>query len=428
MKGRRAAGRARRANCPRRCHAVWQSAPGRDPLALVAASEAGRQPDLLALRQARLTHSPFAFYRGTAAVMAADLATTAVSGLEVQLCGDAHVANFGYFATPERDLVFDIDDFDETLRGPFEWDVKRLGASVALLALQGGATPRRAADAAETCARGYRRAMRAYAELDVVARWYAGLEARAVVQALGQASPAATALETAERRDRLSALAHLTAHTSTGRRFVEHPPLLAHAPAQALRSSIAALFARYLRSLPVERRVLLERFQIVDLARKVVGVGSVGWRCYVVLLEARDDTGSLVLQLKEARPSVLEPYLDAFAGSAAARVVAGQRSMQHASDICLGVSTSVAGASFYWRQLWDEKGSVDATALAPGPLARYGAVCARALARAHARTGDAPAIAGYLGSGSAFDVALGTFAVAYARQTIADHVAFCRAA
>lgn len=476
-----AAGRALRDRLSRRELGTWAPPPDRpDAVAWILADDLDRLPDLLALRHARLAQDPFAFLRGTAGLMAIDLAASPVTGLQVQLCGDAHVANFGWFASPERNLVFDVTDFDETLKGPWELDVKRLVASVAVAAIVRGARRAVARDAAAAAGAGYRAGVAEYAAMGTLEAWYARVAARDVVETLRGGSArdratAETALQQAIRHDRMAAVAQLTRVTTGGRRFVEQPPLVSRAAAAEAREGLLERFEAYRRELPPERIALLRRFRLVDVARKVVGVGSIGRRCYVALLEAREDDEPLVLQAKEARPSVLEAFLGPSQLPPAERVVVGQRMIQAASDPFLGWANPVpptgavearraatpggrggsnadgaglqAGArawskrvqgsksdasqpasrSFYWRQLWDEKGAVPVADLDPADLGAYGAVCARVLARAHARTGDAAQIAGYVGSGGQFDAAMGQFAVGYADQVMRDHDALAAA-
>jgi uncharacterized protein (DUF2252 family) len=423
------AGRALRRSVPRSSHATWDPSGRPSPLRLLEASNRQRLPDLVPIRDARMRASPFAFLRGAPAVMAHDLATTPVTGITVQACGDAHLLNFGLFATPERNLVFGLNDFDETLPAPWEWDVKRLATSFVVAARTVGfdqAIGRRAAQAA---VRVYREQLASYAGMRLLEVWYSRVDATAIIaMSRGRRRRAvADRLERAEHHTSLDALPRLTEPAAGGRRFVEDPPLLTHVP-ECHEEWAAEVLARYRSSLSDERRLLLGRFRPVDAARKVVGVGSVGTRCYVVLLLVGDrDDDPLLLQIKQATTSVLEPY----AGRSryrhpGHRVVNGQQLLQTASDIFLGWTRDDA-ADYYVRQLWDMKGSVNLELLDPADLVPYARLCGWVLARAHARSGDAAAISGYLGSSDRFDRAVATFAEAYAVQTEADHAAFSRA-
>ena len=428
---RRGVGRALRKPCPRGGHADWSPAPDRpDVVALLEAEEQGRLSDLLGLRHARMAESPFAFLRGSAAVMARDLAATPVSGLSVQICGDAHVGNFGQFATPERNLIFDINDFDETLSGPFEWDVKRLAASLEV-AFRGNDVPA-ARRAVGVCAavRTYRERMAEYAALRTLDVWYSRIGAENVVDFFPRRYRGLVQRDVARSRARTSlrAFSKLTRVRDGQAQFIEDPPLLMRLEGSASEAEIGqvgAMIESYRASLSHDVRTLFDRFRVVDIARKVVGVGSVGTRCWVGLLEGPPHPAGdpLILQIKEASASVLEPYLGASDFTHhGERVVAGQRLTQAASDIFLGWSAaSVSGRQYYVRQLWDAKGSGDPTIMDADNLERYGCLCAWALARGHARTGDPVAISGYLGSGDSFDRAVTGFAAAYGEQTEADH-------
>jgi uncharacterized protein (DUF2252 family) len=431
MAGSRAdAGRALRKLVPRASHAGWDPAGRADPLALLAASNRGRLPDLVPIREDRMAASPFGFLRGAPGVMAHDLASTPSTGLTVQACGDAHLLNFGLFATPERNLVFGLNDFDETLPAPFEWDVKRLATSFVVAARSVGIDPADGRQAAQAAVRVYREQLARYAGMRLLEVWYSRVDAAAIV-ALSRGRRrrrVAERLDRAQHHTNLDALPRLTEPAEGGRRrFVEDPPLLAHVP-ECHDDWVEEVLAGYRASLPEERRQLLGRFRVQDAARKVVGVGSVGTRCYLLLLlgdDRHDDP--LLLQVKQASASVLEPY----AGPSrhrhpGQRVVNGQHLLQTASDIFLGW-TGDGTAHYYVRQLWDMKGSVDLEQLDPADLVPYGRLCGWVLARAHARSGDAAAISGYLGAGDRFDRAVADFAEAYADQTEADHAAFVRA-
>ncbi|MER5810388.1 DUF2252 domain-containing protein [Streptomyces sp. NPDC002033] len=423
-------GRAQRKRLPRSAHARTPAPDARaDPLAVLAAQGEGRVAELLPLRYARMAAGPFPFLRGAAAVMAADLGADEHTGLLVQLCGDAHLLNFGLYASPERSLLFDLNDFDETLPGPFEWDVKRLAASVAVAARANGHGDAAALRAAEAAAATYRRTLRRLAGLGELAVWYERVDSAEVLPLVRHRhrERVAAALERARRRTSLQALGKLTEVVDGRLRIRRDPPLLE--PVGELDdATVRQVFADYRDSLPEERRELMDRFQVVDVARKVVGVGSVGTRCFVVLLTGRDAGDPLFLQIKEAGPAVLEPYAGASRHRHAGhRVVAGQRLLQAAADIFLGWATGPGGRQFYWRQLRDMKGSADVTDMDPGLLEEYARLCGRTLARAHARTGDRIAIAGYLGAGDTFDRAVGRFAMGYADLTLADHAALTAA-
>ena len=387
--------------------------------------------------------SPFAFYRGAAIIMAADLAASEHTGITVQLCGDAHVSNFGLFGSPERSLVFDINDFDETLPGPWEWDVKRLVASLAVVGRMNGFGREDRERVVRACAKAYRDRMRMLAEMRELDVWYDhtvvddNVEA-SVDRPFGQAIRRTAAK--ARSHDNLEALAKLTRLVDGRRRLVSDPPLLVpidelvgEAEARRNEQQASSLFDAYRESLEASRRELAVRFRFAGLARKVVGVGSVGTRAWVVLLLGRDDGDPLLMQVKEAQPSVLEPYLDSRGyANAAERVVEGQRLMQSSSDILLGwlhcVGPDGHEGDYYVRQLHDWKGSVTPEAMTPQLLADYGQSCGHVLARAHARSGDRIAIAGYLGAGEAADVAFTRFAEAYAQQNEQDYATLREAA
>ncbi|WP_031070066.1 DUF2252 domain-containing protein [Streptomyces sp. NRRL WC-3742] len=428
---RRRRGRAARERISRSEHGRWIPAADRpDPVDVLVRQGEDRVARLLPIRYGRMADTPFTYLRGAAAVMAADLAAVAGTGLIVQLCGDAHLLNFGVFASPERRLLFDLNDFDETYPGPFEWDVKRLAASLAVAARdngQDGERPRRAALAA---AQGYAEAMRHLAgrgELDV---WYTHIDTDDLLTVLRkpkQRKQVEAGLAHARRRTSLQALGKLTEERDGHRRIISSPPLIEPLRKTDLRA-VGKVFSDYRATLAEDRRVLLDRYHFVDAAMKVVGVGSVGTRCYIVLLEGRDIRDPLFLQLKEAGRSVLEDHLpptrvdaEVAAHHGGRRVVTGQHLMQAGSDIFLGWTTGPEGRHFYARQLRDMKGSADVAAMSPAALRTYGDLCGRTLARAHARTGDRLAIAGYLGSADVFAEAVADFAVRYADRTVADH-------
>lgn len=427
-------GRAARKRVPRRRLGEWD--PGersQDALTTVSVQNASRIPSLVSVRMARMTVSPWTYYRGAAAVMASDLAASEHTGLDVQLCGDAHVLNFGLWATPERQLSFDLRDFDETLRGPFEWDVKRCLASLVVLARDNGlphGTGRRAVRAA---LRGYRERMAHYAvaaELDI---WYDVITARDLLQLFEPEEREQVSVrlaKRAKRRTSAGAARKLTRMVDGHRRIVEDPPVrvrLEDAVDAANPAELAAgVVQAYRDSLPYERRYLLERFTIADIVRQVVGVGSVGMHVYLVLLEGRTAHDPLFLQIKQAGPSVYEPYLGASPfPSHGQRVISGKRVIQAASDIFLGW-TSVQGLDFYVRQFRDMKVIPDGARIAPY-LVPFAEQCGRVLARAHARTGDAMAINSYIGKGRSFDEAMIRFAEQYADQTARDHLQLAEA-
>jgi uncharacterized protein (DUF2252 family) len=446
---RAARGRSARAECPRSSHAGFELAPDRDPVAILEAQASSRVPELVPVRYGRMLVSPFTFYRGAAAVMAHDLASTPRAGLNAQLCGDAHLSNVGGYASPERTLVFDLNDFDETLPGPFEWDVKRLAASFEIAGRDRDFTDTQRARAVLNAVRSYREWMRKLAEARNLDVWYASLDVETVErnlrrqQAKHQAATVVKAAEKARTKDSLKAFAKLTQEVDGEPRIVSDPPLIVSAADLAqeagiqyerLEGVIHELFREYRETLQSDRRHLLEEFRMVDLARKVVGVGSIGTRCWIVLLLGRDGEDPLFLQIKEAQASVLEPYLGKSEyENHGERVVAGQRLMQATSDIFLGwlhSKETLDGAErdFFVRQLWDWKTSVDLDTILPEGLELYGEVCGFLLARAHARSGDRIAIASYLGKSDSFDRALAEFAVAYADQNERDHAALRQAA
>ncbi len=418
---RRRAGKALRKQVPRSSHAAWDPPTDRtDPVEILTAQERTRVPELIPLRHARMLASPSTFYRGTAAVMAADLAGTPTAQLRTQACGDAHLLNFGLFATPERNLVFDVNDFDETLPAPFEWDLKRLAASLAVCARDNAFSDTRAAAAARDAVRAYRETIRNLACQTNLEVWYAKIDAEAVVPLL-PSKRARKRIAKARGRTNLQALDKLTAVIDGRRRIVDDPPLIEHLEAPDLAQRLAERFAEYKETVPDELQTLLGRYRGADWARKVVGVGSVGTDSSILLLLGDDDDDPLFLQIKEADTSVLEPY----AGKSryehqGQRVVRGQRLMQEASDVFLGWVT-LDGRDAYVRQLRDMKGSANTETMNHKQLVRYGKLCAMALARAHARSGDAQAIGAYLGNGEVFDRALGEFALAYADQTERDY-------
>ena len=403
----------------------------RDPVALLDAQNASRLQHLVGTRWGRMAQSAFTFYRGAAALMAHDLAPTPVSGIRVQACGDAHLSNFGFYASPERDLVFDLNDFDETLPAPWEWDVERLVASLAVAARSSGFGDETAKRIARSGAGGYRRAMHDLAGRGALTNFHTVVSAASLLERAAQEDLRAAAKELsrttrkASRRTSETALAKLATVTEEGElHLVEQPPLMVRPGAWP--ADIAVVPHLYLNSVGPDIRALLPRFHPVDLMLRVVGVGSVGTRCLIELLV--DATGSpLILQIKEASASVLEPYAgDGGIAHAGERVVAGQKIMQAVSDPFLGW-TSSAGRHYYVRQFRDMKGSVEVERLSADLLDSYGRLCGSVLARAHAQSAEPSLIAGYLGEGTAFDAAMGRFALAYAEQNDRDHAALLAA-
>src|SRR6185437_14372965 len=463
---------------PLSSHTNWTPTAGRpDPVALLEEQDATREPDLVPVRHGRMMVSPFTFYRGAAAIMAADLAATPVAGLEAQLCGDAHLSNFGAFASPERRLLFDLNDFDETLPGPFEWDVKRMAASFAIAGRNNGFAKADTRAATLASVRAYREAMASFAQLGTMDIWYAHLDEDELMSAIRHAvagakketkgakkeakgakkeakgakkekrdekeeKAARIAGKRAEKiaakahtRDSLQALSKLCEQVNGQYQIVSQPPIVVPArdlaatyglsPDQVI-PAIHEQFRAYRATLQDDRRHLLERFEIVDAARKVVGVGSVGTRAFIVLLQGRDARDPLFLQVKEATASVLEPYVrKSRYRQHGERVVQGQRMMQAASDIYLGWTKGLdVRRNFYWRQLRDMKGSAVPEIMEPVTLKFYAGICGWTLARAHARSGDSIAIAAYLGAGDAFDKSITDFSERYADHNERDYQAF----
>jgi uncharacterized protein (DUF2252 family) len=441
---RAARGKAARSNVPRSSHAAWEPPRGRrPPEELFLEQDADRVPELVPIRHGRMLASPFAYFRGAAAPMAADLADTPQSGVHVQLCGDAHLSNSGGFASPERALVFDINDFDETARGPWEWDIKRLGASIAIAGRELGFETATRRAAVEEATRSYREAMRRFATMRNLELWYARLD---VARVLSDARDRVTGQEraafkrrvaSARAKDHLRAMAKLTQRVNGHPKIVSRPPLIVPIeelfPGESVEPQMRSLLRAYRRSLPVDRRHLLESYRYAHMARRIGGVGSVGTRTWIVLLIGRDGDDPLFLQVKEAGRSVLEQY----AGREPARhhgqrVVEGQRRMQVDGDIFLGWLRATwaddTPRDYYVRQLWDWKFGAEVELMSPARLSIYGSLCGWTLARAHARSGDRIAIAAYLGSGNAFDRAMAAFAEAYADQNERDYAALEEAA
>jgi uncharacterized protein (DUF2252 family) len=435
-------GRAARVAVPRSSHGSYQPAARRpDPIGILEAQAATRVPELVPIRYGRMLVSPFAFYRGAAAIMASDLAATPRSGFSVQCCGDAHLSNFGLFGSPERRLIFDVNDFDETLPGPWEWDVKRLATSIVVAGRERGYSARECErDVLATVAE-YRRLMAQLAGARTLEVWYAAVD----IDTLGPALAAQVTTSTRKRagklvakartRDSMDALSKLTRTVGGAPRIVSKPPLivsldeLATDPREEALALLRDVLSEYRGTLQDDRRVLLDSFEIADFARKVVGVGSVGTEAWIALLLGRDDSDPLFLQIKEAQASVYEALLGASEyAHAGRRVVEGQRLMQATSDIFLGWLTSAQSPDgrpreFYVRQLRDWKGSADIDRMSAQDLTAYGRLCGATLARAHARSGDRIAIASYLGTGQAFDRAMLAFAQAYADQNERDYAA-----
>jgi uncharacterized protein (DUF2252 family) len=467
---RRASGKEARNLTPLLSHSGWQPAKDRaDPVSLLEAQNLTREPDLVPVRHGRMMVSPFTFYRGAAKIMAADLAGTPTAGLDAQLCGDAHLSNFGVFASPERRLVFDLNDFDETLPGPFEYDVKRMAASFTIAGRNNGFTTAEAREATLASVRAYREAMAEFAGMRTLDVWYAHLDedelmtaVRGTVAEAGKAGKAKGAKlskkeskdeakqaekaakraeksrEKAHTRDSLQALSKLGEQVDGKYRIVSQPPIVV--PARELvaaygmspdqvEHALQDQFRRYRSTLQDDRRRLLERYKMVDMARKVVGVGSVGTRAFIVLLQGRDTDDPLFLQIKEATASVLEDHLGKSSyGQHGERVVQGQRMMQASSDIFLGWTLGMdVQRHFYWRQLRDMKGSALVELMRPIALTFYARICGWTLARAHARSGDPVAISEYLGDIDAFDKSITDFAMRYADQNEQDYQQFVTA-
>jgi uncharacterized protein (DUF2252 family) len=443
------AGKQMRKVVPRASHAGWDRRDEhRDPVRILQDQATTRVPELVPIRYARMLASPFSFYRGAAAVMAADLAATPTTGLTVQLCGDAHLANFGGFSSPERSLLFDLNDFDETLPGPFEWDLKRLVASFAVAGRYRGFSAKQRRGFVLAIAESYRRAMREFAEMSRLQVWYARMDAAQLERRVGEMADATArarlrkSVAKAQQRTGSAAFSRYTEIGPDGQlRPINQPPLVV--PVEdlfppdelaAVRAVVEQALETYHDSLADDRRYLIDGYRVVGIARKVVGVGSVGTRCWIVLMVAKDDPlDDLVMQVKEATASVLEPYLGASAyTNHGRRVVEGQRLMQAASDTLLGwqhvVRPDGEERDFYVRQMWDGKVSVDLDGLVVRGFQTYAEMCGWTLARAHARSGDRKAIAGYIGGGVTFTDALATFAEQYADQNEADYARLKQAA
>jgi uncharacterized protein (DUF2252 family) len=456
LEERRARGKEARDRAPLSSHGGWTPASDRpDPVGLLQEQNRTREPDLVPVRHGRMLVSPFTFYRGAAKIMAADLAGTPTAGLQVQLCGDAHLSNFGVFASPERRLLFDLNDFDETLPGPFEYDVKRMAASFTIAGRNNGFTKADTRAATLEAVRAYREAMAGFAQMGTMDIWYAHLDEDELQSAMRSAAKASKSkkggqaakraeksaqkqIEKARTRDSLQALSKLGEVVDGKYRIVSQPPIVVPMreleatyglSADEVERGLHEQFRAYRATLRDDQRQLLERFELVDVARKVVGVGSVGTRAFIGLLQGRDQGDPLFLQVKEATASVLEgPLPKSRYKQHGERVVQGQRMMQAASDIYLGWTRGLdVNRHFYWRQLRDMKGSAEVEAMVPLGLSFYAGICGWTLARAHARSGDPVAIAAYLGEDDQFDESITDFAKRYAEQNEQDYQAFAEA-
>ena len=424
-------GRAARTEVPPGRHADWSPAADRpDPISLLEEQATTRVPELVPVRYGRMAVSPFTFFRGAALPMAVDLAATPTSGLRTQICGDAHLSNFGLFASPERELVFDVNDFDETLVGPWEWDVKRLAASIVIAGRERGFDAHANRHAVHACVHSYRARMAEYATMRAIDVFYARVDASAIETYVNKRSRPfleATLAKTS-KHDSVHELPKLTELGEGGvRRIVDHPPVVSHPPEVTLPVEVSTL-AGYRDSLQDDRRALVERYRLVDAALKVVGVGSVGLAAFIALLDDGSGEDPLFLQVKEAEASIFERFLGPSAEpSHGQRVVTGQRRLQAVSDVLLGWTMGPQGRHFYVRQLQDQKGTALIDAMTYDDLVSWGRLCGWALARGHARSGDPVAIAAYVGADDALDQALATFAEAYADQTELDHKALLAA-
>ena len=453
---RLAKGKGRREKTPVSSHAGWTPAPDRaDPVALLEEQNLTREQDLVPVRHGRMLVSPFTFYRGAAKIMAADLKDTPRAGLVSQLCGDAHLSNFGVFASPERNLLFDLNDFDETLPGPFEYDVKRMAASFTIAARNNAFTKEETHDVTLAAVRAYREAMAQFAQMNTLDIWYARLSEEQLMEAIdlavasqkgkalkkaaqGMVKEARQNVAKAHTRDSLQALSKLAERVDGKYRIVSQPPIVVPVRELAatyglsgddVEKAVRQQLRSYRATLPDDRRHLLERFEVIDVARKVVGVGSVGTRAFIALLQGRDQEDPLFLQVKEATKSVLEDHLPKSRyKQPGERVVQGQRMMQAASDIFLGWTKGVQDNRYlYWRQLRDMKGSAVVEGMKPLGMDFYANACGWTLARAHARSGDPVAIASYLGKSDKFDRSITDFSERYADQNEKDYAAFADA-
>lgn len=433
---RRERGRTARGRVKRRALAEWTLGSGsRDPLGLLLGQEASRVPELLPLRHQRMSADPFAFYRGSAVIMAADLAAQPDSGLIVQLCGDAHLANFGLYAAPDRVPVFDINDFDETCSGPFEWDVKRLATSFVLLAQQNGRPESEARAAARSVGGAYRVSMTRFARMPAIDVWYDRVSAFDLTQWAEQGKTSrgrrdmTKIIDKARSRDAWSAIRSMTEVVEGERRFVDRPPIVVRVPPESItRRAFDDILHRYREAASPDRARLLGRYEVLDWGHKIVGVGSVGLLAFVCLLRGRDDRDLMALQFKQAQQSVLEPYVGAsHFPQHGQRVVEGQRIIQAASDSFLGWQKGELGREYYIRQLRDMKWSPNPAKMAGDAMVAYALLCGHVLARAHARSGDAVALAAYLGRAETFDQAIEESAVGYAEVVRGDYELFQQA-
>jgi uncharacterized protein (DUF2252 family) len=437
---RHAEGKARRKEVPRSSHGDWAPAADRpDPVELITSQDTDRVQFLVPIRHGRMSESPFAFYRGAAKVMASDLASTPSSGLIAQLCGDAHLANFGSYASPDRRQVFDVNDFDETLPGPWEWDLKRLAASFVLAGRDNGFGKKNIRAVTEQSVSGYREAMAKFAADRTLDIWYSQASLEQILDSIPEKKDRKIIRKQAKKarsKGSLRALSKLAEQVDGKFRIKSDPPLLlplrdliqniAPEDLDALREQVETSVKSYRNTLAENRRALFDRFELIDIAMKVVGVGSVGTRCMIVLFQGRDQDDPLFMQIKEATPSVLEDHLPKSQYSKhGKRVVTGQRLMQASSDIFLGWDTDAdTDHHYYWRQFHDMKGSSDIESMSPGRMGRYAALCGLTLAHAHARSGDPVAIAGYLGSSDTFDRSIAEFGFRYADQNDRDYAAY----
>jgi uncharacterized protein (DUF2252 family) len=428
---RSAAGKALHAQCPRSSHSQWEPAPDRpDPLSILEASNHTRVKPLVPIRYGRMLISPYNFLRGSAAIMAYDLAATPTSGISTQICGDAHLGNFGIYATPERNLVFDVNDFDETVSGPWEWDVKRLATSIVVVGRQNGFSARDCQQTVMDCVSSYHKRMYEFSTMRRIELWYTrvDLEILRTVTDRDLLPRLDRAISRAQQRTSVYMFPKLT-HVVNGQvRIKDDPPLIGHRPDEQISTQLSTFVAGYLESIREEQKTLLQWYRPIDLAWKVVGVGSVGIRCYIVLLlGGGEENDPLFLQIKEARPSALEAYIGpGLYSNPAQRIVHGQRLMQSASDIFLGW-TRFENVNYYIRQLRDMQWSGDATTMNLVRFTVYAQLCGWALARAHAHAGDPALISGYLGKSETFAQALAEFACAYADQNERDYASLVKA-
>ncbi|MFQ5966599.1 MAG: DUF2252 domain-containing protein [Acidimicrobiia bacterium] len=434
---RKSWGKSRRKLVPRSSHAAWGGGAGRDAVELIRQQDEDRLAWLIPERHRRMAQSPFTFFRGAAAVMAADLATTPASGISVQVCGDAHLSNFGVFGSPERSVVFDLNDFDETLAGPWEWDVKRMAASFVVASRNNEHSELHSRRAATTAVESYREAIRQFASMRYLDVWYSSVDVERVRQLFADEGRSRRVrqidktINRARKRDHLRALRKLTTDEGGTLRIKSEPPFIIpmrdmDADADTIEEGVRKTLATYAATLSHAEASLLGQYQVIDVALKVVGVGSVGTRCSIVFLQGRDSEDPLFLQVKEASSSVLEPYLTSSRYEHhGRRVVEGQRLMQTSSDIFLGWTRGeVSGHHYYVRQLWDMKAGGDVEDYSPSRMEDYSRVCGWTLAKAHARSGEAASITGYLGKGNRFDEGVTEFAVSYADQNDRDYRAF----